>query len=81
MKKPYIVGGIILLVLIGGFVFNRYVYSKIEYKKGLSYYKNKNYQKALPLFKDAADQGYAPAEVKLGAVSYTHLTLPTNREV
>jgi len=49
MKKPYIVGGIILLVLIGGFVFNRYVYSKIEY------------QKALPLFKDTANQGYVNA--------------------
>jgi FOG: TPR repeat, SEL1 subfamily len=66
MRKSYIIGGTILLVLIGGFVFHRYVYSKIEYKKGLSYYKNKNYQKALPLFKDAANQGYAPAEAKLG---------------
>jgi len=68
MKKYYIIGAVILLVVIGGSVaFYEYEHNpKIEYQKGLHYYKEKNYQKALSLFKEAAKQGYAPAEEKLG---------------
>jgi len=33
MKKPYIIGGITIISFNWWFVFNRYVYSKIEYKK------------------------------------------------
>jgi len=67
MKKSYIIGGVILLVVIGGSVIYEYEYSpKAKYQKGLHYYKEKNYKKALPLFEEAAKQGYAPAEEKLG---------------
>ena len=68
MKKSYIIGAIILLSVVSGF-FAAYGYGhdpKEEYQKALSYSKNKNYQKAFPLFKDAAKQGYTPAEVMLG---------------
>ena len=68
MKKSYIIGAVILLVVIGGFfVVYEYEYSpKAKYQKGLSYYKDKNYQKALALFKEAVKQNYAPAECKFG---------------
>jgi len=65
IKKPYIIGAVILLVVIGGF----FVYEhspEAKYQKGLHYYKEKNYQKALPLFEEAAKHNYAPAEEKLG---------------
>jgi FOG: TPR repeat, SEL1 subfamily len=66
MKKPYIIGAVILLVVIGG-SFVVYEYSpKAKYQKGLHYYKEKNYKKALPLFEEAAKHNYAPAEEKLG---------------
>jgi TPR repeat protein len=66
MKKSYIIGAVILLVVIDG-SFAVYEHSpKAEYQKGLHYYKEKNYQKALPLFEEAAKHNYAPAEEKLG---------------
>jgi len=66
MKKSYIIGAVILLVVIGG-SFVVYEHSPTaKYKKGLHYYKEKNYKKALPLFEEAAKHNYAPAEEKLG---------------
>jgi len=80
MKKYYIIGAITLLVVIGGSAaFYEYEHSpKIEYQKGLSYYKDKNYQKALPLFEEAAKQGYAPAEEKLGHMYLKGWGVPQN---
>jgi len=68
MKKAYITGAIILLVVISGSfaVYEHENSPEAKYQKGLSYYKEKNYKKALPLFEEAAKQGYAPAEEKLG---------------
>jgi len=68
MKKPYIIGALILLAVIGGSVVAyRYGHNpKAEYQKDLSYYKDKNYQKALALFKESIKQNYAPAECKFG---------------
>jgi len=68
MKKYYIIGAVTLLAVIGGSVaFYEYEHNpKIEYQKGLHYYKEKDYKKALPLFKESAKQNYAPAEAKLG---------------
>jgi TPR repeat protein len=67
IKKPYIIGAIILLVVIGGFFVYEHEYGpEAKYQKGLHYYKDGNYKKAATLFKEAAKQGYAPAEEKLG---------------
>jgi len=76
MKKSYIIGAVILLVVIGG-SFVVYEHSpKAKYQKGLHYYKEKNYQKALPLFEEAAKQGYAPAEFKVGYMYEEGLGVP-----
>jgi len=48
------------------FVYEHKHDPKAKYQKGLHYYKEKNYQKASTLFKEAAKQGYAPAEENLG---------------
>jgi len=67
IKKPYIIGAVILLVVIVGSVVYEHEYGpEAKYKKGLHYYKEKNYQKALPLFEEAGKHNYAPAEEKLG---------------
>jgi len=67
MKKSYIIGAVVLLVVIVGYVIYEHEYGpKAKYQKGLHYYKDKNYQKALPLFEEAAKHNYASAEEKLG---------------
>jgi len=67
IKKPYIIGAIILLVVIGGYVIYEHEYGpEAKYKKALHYYKDGSYKKAATLFKELAKQGYAPAEEKLG---------------
>ena len=77
IKKPYIIGAVILLVVVGGPVAYGFEHSpKAEYQKGLHYYKEKNYQKALPLFEEAAKQGYAPAEFKVGYMYEYGLGVP-----
>ena len=63
MKKSYIIGAIILLVVIGGFFVYEHEHApEAKYQKGLRYYKDGSYKKAAHLFKEAAKQGYAPAE-------------------
>ena len=53
------------------------------FDEGLHAFKGKNYATALQLFRAEADRGHARAQYYLGrmyllgAVSYTHLTLPT----
>ena len=67
IKKPYIIGSMILLVVIGGYVIYEHEHGpEAKYQKGLHYYKDGSYKKAARLFKEAAKQGYAPAEEKLG---------------
>jgi len=58
--------------VIGGSVaFYEYEHNpKIEYQKGPHYYKDKNYKKALLLFKEAVKQGYAPAEKYISKAKY-----------
>ena len=40
-----------------------------------------NYKTAFKMIVPLAEKGQAAAQLVLGTVSYTHLTLPTNREV
>jgi len=78
MKKSYIIGTIILLSVIDGSVV-AYEYGnspKVKKQEGLSYYKDKNYQKALPLFEEAAEQGNAQAENNLGYIYAEGLGVP-----
>jgi|GEM_PF-6747380 len=46
IKKPYIIGAVILLVVIGGFFVYEHEYGpEAKYQKGLHYYKEKTTKK------------------------------------
>jgi len=79
IKKPYIIGAVILLVVIG-VVYEHEHGPEAKYQKGLHYYKDKNYQKALPLFEEAAKHNYAPAEEKIGYMYLKGLGVPKHTD-
>ena len=59
-----------MMLLVALLAFAGSVAAQVDLEKGIVYYDNGEYEKAVPIFRELAEQGLAAAQKKLGICYY-----------